>query len=152
MSPANYASEMLDALDDIASVIGDTLHIKHMSDKVHSPHCILHRLLAHSGTAENWSMRLAASVDSVSYLTGSELYARAYRVERPPWACLLSCGLGIAWQNLSPDDYDKRVVQPPCAYYDAAYLVPGSLVFQLLQRLDHVSCVYMDSYSHHILD
>ena len=115
---------MRDALEDIANEIGDTLHLEHMSNMAHSAHCILHRLLTHSATTTaTWRIRLAASVDSVSYLTGSELYARAYRDVPPAWACLASSGLGIAWQNLSPADYDERVVRTPCTYYDAAYEV-----------------------------
>lgn len=146
-----YAPEMLDLFEDIASDISETLHLEHMSEKVHSPHCILYRLLTQCGIT-NWSVRLAANVDSVSYLPGSELFARAYRVVRPIWSCVASWGLAVAWQSLSPGEYHKRVVQTPCTFYDEAYEVRGSIAFELLKRLNQVTCVYMDTDSHHIIE
>ena len=147
-----FASEMLDAFDAIASDISETLHLENMSEKVHSPHCILYRLLTHGGSVISWRVRLTASVDSASYLQGSELFARAYRIVRPIWSCVASWGLAFAWQSLSPEEYAKRLVQTPCKYYDSAYEVRGSLACELLERLNQVVCVYMDSDSHHIIE
>lgn len=146
------AGEMLEALDDIACDISESLHLEHMTDKVHSSHCILCRLLTQCGSVTSWRVRLAANIDSVSYLSGSELYARAYREVRPIWSCMASAGLAVAWQSLSHDEYERRVAHTPCTYYDAAYDVQGSLAFELLERLNQVTCVYMDAYSHHIVD
>jgi hypothetical protein len=151
-SRRNDASEMLEALDDIACDIGDSLHLEHMTDKVHSPHCILHRLLTQCGSVSRWRARLAATVDSFSYLCGSELHALAYREVRPIWACVASAGLGVAWQSLSHVEYETRLVRTPCTYFDASYESQGSLAFELLERLRQVVCVYMDDRSHHIIE